>query len=331
MLPPSPDPYGAAFSHWRRSETACPDDPKLCGCMCPLQSAFAVYPTEYSSRQLRAEACAGLDSQLPFLASYKQTLKEARFSLNSTRNISPSLMPINSLPLEILRTIFTMAVWQEADSVCAITSVCKLWRRTTLECLGCWSRIELPVGPGNDYLGFRRASLWAERARNELLHVSVWERPNSAEDLWYSDEKTSEVVEFLSSLMPRVRAIEFLDGFVDFPSLVPLTIACWVEHGTTGTAGVFRLHVRSHRLPVRIKAEDISRRCKSTSDEIKSFFSSLHTLSLSNAQIDPKLGFHSGLVDLRLRVVSGPLPDLVAILAACPGLRYLDIPGPGSR
>ncbi|KAG9091344.1 hypothetical protein FS749_016619 [Ceratobasidium sp. UAMH 11750] len=328
MSLPSLDPYSAAFSHWTRVQKQLAQTIQdYVDAGAKLRSALGVYPKDYSSRRLRAEAFSGLNSQLPILASYEESLKEARFSLNIARNISHNLIPINSLPLEILSTIFITASWQERDAICSITRVCKLWRQTTLSCPSCWSRVELPIEPGSDRLAFERAKLWAERAKNEPLHVLVWERPNSVEDTWYTPYKTIEVVESLCPLMPRVRAIEFLDDILDLSDLVPATLASWAEHGTTGMAELLRLHAGEYNDLVSIRTGNIITIINTTLDEFKSFFSSLRTLSLRGAEIDCRLGLYSGLVDLRLGDVdvyqSYSQWDLASILAASPGLRSL--------
>ncbi|KAG9081118.1 hypothetical protein FRC06_005812 [Ceratobasidium sp. 370] len=323
MFPPYSDPYSAAFSHWKHvQEQLAQTIQDYVDACATLQSALAIYPKDFSSRNLHAKACAGLNSQLPFLASYEQSLEGARFSLNTTRNTSHNLTPVNSLPPEILNIIFIMAAWQKKDAVCAITGVCKLWRQTTLGCPGCWSQIELPIGPSSDWLAITRAELWAKRAQNEPLYISVWERPHRLEDPWYSPNKTYGVVRFLTALMPRVHAMDFLDDNLDLNDLVPATLACWAEHGTVGTAKVLRVHAGTYEDLVQIRAKDIG-----AGSQFKSFFSSLRTLSLRNTVIDRGLGLYSGLVDLRLSHVRGRRPysrrDIAEILAASPGLQSL--------
>ncbi|KAG8740584.1 hypothetical protein FRC10_004121 [Ceratobasidium sp. 414] len=316
--------YGAALAHWKHVQQQLIQTIQHYVDACAALSAtLATFPMDYSSRSQQAEAFAGLDSQLPFLASYEQRLHDARFSLKITRNTSQSLIPINSLPPEILDAIFILAVQQKGDAVCTLTSVCKLWRHLTLQSPACWSRIELPIGPEGD-LAYERALLWAERAQNEPLYISVWERPFHVEDFAYGDE-VARSVGYLTPLMPRVCAM-FTDGDVELDYFVNELIACWVEHGTIGTAKM--LEVKARGEAVTLEAQGLA---DSTVESFKVFFGSLHTLSLENAQLDWRLGFYSGLVNLHIgnafKHASYSQWDIADVLAASPRLRSLAILG----
>ncbi|KAG8740583.1 hypothetical protein FRC10_004120, partial [Ceratobasidium sp. 414] len=325
MSLPSLDVYGTEFAHWKHVQQqltrSIQDYVDACA---TLKTALAVFPVDYPSRCKQAEAFASLDSQLPVLASYEQRLHDARFSLKITRSTSQSLIPINSLPLEMLDTIFILVVQQRIDAVCTLTTVCKLWRHITLQSPACWSRIELAIGPG-DALADGHAELWAKRTQHEPLYISMREDLDGVEEPTCGDYGVARSVNYLTPLMPRVRAITFTDR-IGLGHLVAELLICWVKHGTIGTAGILEIEVLGQ--PVTLETRHLA---APTVAMFKTFFGSLHTLSLENAKLDWKLGFYSGLVNLRISNeddrASYSQWDITAILAASPRLRSLAIVG----
>ncbi|KAG8706371.1 hypothetical protein FRC08_001111 [Ceratobasidium sp. 394] len=330
MSLPSPDLYTTAFVHWEgvRRQLAQTIQDYVDACAA-LSTALTLFPEGYTSRCKQAEAFANLDSQLPILALYEQKLCHARLSLNIRRNSSKYLVTIHSLPSEILDAIFILVVQQGTDTVCTLTSVCKLWRHMTLQSPACWSRIELPLGPEDD-LAYNRALLWAERAQNGPLHLSVWERPHRLKIFEYTEDDVGEAVDYLAPLMPRLCAMVFTSNGMKLDALVPALLACWVQHGCIGTAKLLEL-----KLPLRIETVDVRPEdaiildMDSATKKFEVFFRSLRTLSLENAKLDWRLGFYSGLIDLYLGEMSMHEPcsqwDIAAILAASPRLRSLSI------
>ncbi|KAG8780374.1 hypothetical protein FRC12_023124 [Ceratobasidium sp. 428] len=261
--------------------------------------------------------------------SYLPTNKpsEARFSLRAMRNTSDSLIPINSLPIEILSTILILVVQKGKNEICNLTLVCKLWRRITLQTPGCWSQIELPVGP-DDYLAYSRVDLWAKRAQSHPLSLSIWERPHPLEKFNYGEEDIDYAADCLVSLLPRVHTVEFQSDGMEMDELVPEILGYWVQRGSAGIAKTLKIHIRLERNTVHLSINHGSiGRYGPTLDYYKTFFGSLQTLVLENAKLDWRLGFYSGLVDLYLGPVRQFNPytqwDIAAILEGSPKLRSL--------
>ncbi|KAG8760938.1 hypothetical protein FRC12_009476 [Ceratobasidium sp. 428] len=192
----------------------------------------------------RGEAFDGLDSQLPVLASYEQNLQETQFSLRTIRNTSDSLIPVNSLPSEILSAVFVLTVQRGTDAICSLTLVCKLWRRIMLQTPACWARIELPISSGGDK-ACDRAELWAERAQSQPLHLLVWglPLPPHAYEVFAKPSSAYEAGNTLALLMPRVHALEFTSSGVDMDQLVPWVLCYWVLYGSTGMAKELTLDI----------------------------------------------------------------------------------------
>ncbi|KAG8771683.1 hypothetical protein FRC12_003474 [Ceratobasidium sp. 428] len=320
--------YGVVFSHWRHVQKqltqTIQDYVDACAA---LKTALEVFPVDHSSRHQRAEVFSSFDPQLAVLPSYEQTLREARFSLRTMRNTSDSLIPISSLPIEILSTIFILVVQKGKNEICNLTLVCKLWRRTTLQTPDCWSQIEIPIGP-DDYPAYDRVDLWAERAQSQPLCLSIWERPHLQEELNYGEDEVDYAADCLVSLLPRVHTAEFQADGMEMDDLVPEILGSWVQRGSAGVAAALKIHIRPERNTVQLSTEHNSiERYGPTPDYYKTFFGSLHTLVLENAKLDWKLGFYSGPVDLYLGPVSQFNPhnqwDIAAILKASPKLRSL--------
>ncbi|KAG8699102.1 hypothetical protein FRC09_006836, partial [Ceratobasidium sp. 395] len=325
--------YRVAFSHWSHVQEQLAqmiqDYADACSA---LKMALEILPIDYPSRDQRAEAFSGLDSQLSTLASHERALQEARLSLTTARNASDNLAPINSLPIEILSAIFVSAIQRGVDEICNLTLVCKEWRQITLQAPACWSKIELPVGP-NDSRAFDRVYLWAERAQSQQLHLSIWERLHMVPEFEYGEDTVDEAADMLAPLMSRIHTMEFRAHSMEMHGFMPKLLGCWVEHGSAGTAKALKLDIPQTRTTVHLTAGygSAMQDYGLTTDNYKAFFGSLRILSLGNIKLDRELGFYSGLVDLCL----GPLGrydrytrwDVAAILEASPGLRSLAIIG----
>ncbi|KAG8760779.1 hypothetical protein FRC12_009507 [Ceratobasidium sp. 428] len=327
-----PNVYDIAFSHWRHAQKqlsqVIQDYVHACAA---LKTALEVFPIDKCSRLQRSEAFDGLDSQLPVLASYEQNLQETRFLLRTTRNTSDSLIPINSLPVEVLSTIFVLAAQQGTDAICSLTLVCTLWRRITLQTSSCWARIELPISSDSEE-ACEGAELWAKRTQSQLLHLVVWGLPRESDEYDDFGRATSayDAGDTLTLLMPRVHTLEFTSDGVEMDQLVPWVLSYCVRCGCAGMAKKLVLDIPSSDT-VNLSARNQSLGLRwPTLDAYKNFFCSLRTLSLTNAKLDWKLGFYSGLVDLHLQ---GPLgwaarctqSDIAAILQASPKLQSLSI------
>ncbi|KAG8717913.1 hypothetical protein FRC09_013478 [Ceratobasidium sp. 395] len=327
-----PNVYDIAFSRWRNAQKqlsqVIQDYVDACAA---LKTALEIFPIDKCSRLQRAEAFNGLDSQLPVLASYEQNLRETRLLLRTTRNTSDSLIPINSLPVEVLSTMFVLAAQQGTDAICSLTLVCTLWRRITLQTSSCWVRIELPISSDSEE-ACEGAELWAKRAQSQPLHLIVWGLPLEPHEYAEFGLATNayDAGDTLTFLMPRMHTLEFTSSGVDMNELVPWVLSYWVRYGCTRMAKKLLLDIPSEDT-VNLSARNQSLGLSwPTLDAYKTFFCSLRTLSLKNAKLDWKLGFYSGLVDLHLQ---GPLgwvarctqSDIAAILQASPKLQSLSI------
>ncbi|KAG8680423.1 hypothetical protein FRC08_016309 [Ceratobasidium sp. 394] len=198
----------------------------------------------------------------------------------------------------------------------------------TLQSPACWSQIEIPFGP-QDNLAYEHALLWAERAQNEPLHISLWERLHTKGGFTYTDADVSRAVDFLAPLMSRVCAMSFQTDGCELDHLLSRLLACWAERGTVGTAKILEVDAGDVGV-VDIRATS-SFLAQVSLEKSQAFFCSLHTLSLTDVTLDRRLGFYSGLVDLYLGLTGASSSysqwEIAAILAASPRLRSLAIFG----
>ncbi|KAG8751750.1 hypothetical protein FRC12_012272 [Ceratobasidium sp. 428] len=111
-------------------------------------------------------------------------LATIRAVVMSMRNISPTFVPINTLPPEIFSRIFLLTIasthlykkFKRPDPLLAISAVCTRWRQLAIGTRSLWSHIELPTLAArkngvSDQIEATR--LWLERSRGAPLYIHV--------------------------------------------------------------------------------------------------------------------------------------------------------------
>ncbi|KAG9078910.1 hypothetical protein FS749_009033 [Ceratobasidium sp. UAMH 11750] len=344
MSQTSLDPHCTVFEHWRSAHSqldqAIQEYVNTCTA---LETALVTPPREWTSQHLQNKSFVDLDLELPLLPLHEQKLREARLRLNSARNSSQALSPINSLPPEILTTIFALATrdWITEDykhvgqgkvaSASDIASVCCLWRRVMLHSHAFWCDLELVLNGLSSDAYYERATLWAERSQSAPLDVSVREgkvTPGPTLHRW-GDSEISRAAAFLTPLMPRVRSLKIGSQERPAEKLARTLLTCWIQHGHIGTAKRLEMHINLD-LP-ELVLPGISRNAEGSSlypRSSKNFLSSLQVIRFENVAVHWGCPLYSGLTEIRIEFAfeSSWYPtqrDVASLLAANPRLRSL--------
>ncbi|KAG9082922.1 hypothetical protein FRC07_014064, partial [Ceratobasidium sp. 392] len=308
-----------------------------------LETALTAPIRDLTSRYIQRKTLDELDPELPRLNIHEERLQEARLRLNGARNLSQTAAPINSLPPEILVTIFFLATqeWVDEDyqhvgldmttSASDLSGVCRLWRRVTFHCHSLWSEIDLLLTGSSSTASYKRAALWAERSQNAPLNVNV----GTGDDALYANEphrqesEISQAVTFLAPLMPRVRALRINSDKSPATKLVSSLLYCWVQNGVIGTAK--ELGIRSNIDLQELELPGISPNARDRSlrpQELSAFLSSLSNVHFENVALNWGHQIYSGLTEICIEFAFQShwfpsQPDVANLLAANPGLRSL--------
>lgn len=129
------------------------------------------------------DALSTIDSELFELVNEEERLRKARLSLLASRNSSRNFSKINSLPTEVLSSIFLAAEPRRKDCTLgshsryptAIASVCQIWRQIALDLPSMWSNLRYYIDGPQELNSHRCAELWGERARDLPRYVEMYQ------------------------------------------------------------------------------------------------------------------------------------------------------------
>lgn len=150
-------------------------------------------------------------NELPLLASHETKIKQAKSIISQARNSSPSIVPINSLPPEILARVFRLVLHMQSCYFDrprkAVTYVgfamhtCSRWRRIATSASELWTHVDLtPHGRSRQLLA--RASTFVARAASIPLHLHVVD--------CRSDDPSpdTDLNDFCASIAPRIQSLD---------------------------------------------------------------------------------------------------------------------------
>ncbi|KAG8966806.1 hypothetical protein FRC03_011329 [Tulasnella sp. 419] len=181
-----------------------------------------------------------IDEKLGSLTRLEDNLKRARVTLQSYRNMSVTLAPINRLPPEILSYVIVIGQRQEEEEVkeyearfeaegvaedeldeeetpkelidyakrkedeasfaILFSWVCSKWRKVAISTATLWSNIDFRGGPPYEY-----AQEYIRRSKASVLSVFIDSRHETSE---ISDpENLDKALELLSTEVPRVKSL----------------------------------------------------------------------------------------------------------------------------
>ncbi|KAG8720146.1 hypothetical protein FRC08_001097 [Ceratobasidium sp. 394] len=338
------DPHGTVLERWKSAHAQLDHATQgyIDACTA-LETGLTTPSREPTSRRLQNKYFMDLDLDLPRLPLYEQKLQEARLRLNLARNSSQTLVPINSLPPEVLTMVFTLATqdWvnedyqraglEEAASASDIAGVCRLWRRVMLQSHTFWSELELALANPSSDAYYKRAVLWAERSHSALLGVSVREEKTmpSLDVRPSGDWEISKLVSFLTPLMPRVRSLKICSQGRYANKLAPALLDCWAQYGSVGTAKALEIRVDLDLPELELPGISFNKGASSLYPRnFKQFLSSLQVIRLENLAVHWGHGLYSGLTEIWIEfpLQSNWYPtqiEVASLLAANPSLRSL--------
>lgn len=329
------DPLSKAYQRWKsvRSRLAHTIQDYADACD-TLDDALSRHSEQKSFEQTLVD----LDAEQSGLEKDYERLNRTHVVLSRNRNLSKQLVPINSLPVEILSQIF-----QHATCTCpyelkylsgvgphiypdALAGVCSIWRKIAVNSPSLWSHIDLTISTAKNNNYYRCARIWSERAKNAPLELhiqSIDKAPAIAE---------SQVLELLAFLTPLAKRVRLLQVWFDRSTrhLVQRILACWAKHGSPGVAQTLQLGSIDSCL-AELQEWDTTADDDAPLVQVDEFFRSLQSLDLEGFHIPWESKIYNGLVRLSLEATmlgdSHRLTQLqlATILRASPQLRELKL------
>ncbi|KAG8782322.1 hypothetical protein FRC12_020959 [Ceratobasidium sp. 428] len=173
-----------------------------------LDACTALKTTAYSSLVLFPSQIAlenvvqGLLTSVESAGLVKNHMEESRAALNRLLNMSPTRVPINRLPPEILGRVFSFVV---ADSTCSheygedtlmgLPLVCTKWHQVSTSTPSLWTHIDISFGSFPPATALGRAQKLLDWCRNMPVHIHF--------DGGY-DVKPADVPDIMATLQPHV-------------------------------------------------------------------------------------------------------------------------------
>ncbi|KAG8763609.1 hypothetical protein FRC11_000547 [Ceratobasidium sp. 423] len=306
-------------------------------CVCSsIQSAWLQGGT---SRHIPPESAQQVNRELVLAESYDAKMQKAKLAIKITRNYAFSIVPINSLPPEILTRIFRIASNGDPSCIDHLAAVCSRWRSVSLGTCSLWTRID--YRPNILNWRFRellaRAELHVSRSGQLPLDVHI----SAASELYAKHAYGTALGDFCRKIAPYTQSLEL--DFEDFhtqwsndsmhsvftaflsgckPGILTKLVTNDADRFGFFTTGAERNLVDSS-LGVDI-----------WHSELEEIFAPIRVLNLTGLFPRWTSQAYCGLVELRLYPAyssqseydnPGTIPEsqLVTILSASPGLRLL--------
>ncbi|CAE6443729.1 hypothetical protein ACGC1H_002513 [Rhizoctonia solani] len=273
--------------------------------------------------------------EIPKVSVYDEKVQRAKATIWRTRNQSPNLAPINTLPFEIMSYIFWLS-WDCSLSVehrpnpfypSVLLRVCSRWRQITLGSHKLWSHIDVHTNWAPN-LSLKRAKLFATQSAQLPLDLHI-------KTGLLSSKHHKRLTDFYRSVAPRVQSFEIHHG--DDSDPFHDDHQTWLDTLLSGvTAGTLsRVCIKSYGLqavPVFLCTQDSAPtghrnvRVSVTEQHLEDILFPVTRLQLKGIYPTWSSRAYCGLVELSLEALRGSeitLKDseLATILQASPGLR----------
>ncbi|KAF8595085.1 hypothetical protein BDV93DRAFT_548968 [Ceratobasidium sp. AG-I] len=129
------------------------------------------------------DALGVIDAELSGLANEEERLRKARLLLLVSRNSSKTFTKINSLPAEILSSIFLAGYPHQVETPThrrhtypeTLSSVCQHWRHVATNFPPIWSDVHVYINGSRTVNSQKCAELWSQRSRNALIRLEIEE------------------------------------------------------------------------------------------------------------------------------------------------------------
>lgn len=284
---------------------------------------------------------ASVANEISLITSlYETKMKQAKSSLSQAINSSSVIVPINSLPSEILLRIFQLVVGERPCSIKLyrakrislpkyseiLSRVCTRWRHIAMGSPTLWSHIDF-VPFSSRGQGFEaRAEACVARAGDALLDIHIYDREVD------EDFNMNKMLNLLTTAAPRIRSLEF---FISAASEGPdrSLIGCCFGNCIPGTFTELAISDRSSTTIAFIRAADDPGAVNDLwlnvpLGNLEDLLLPVTVLRLDGIYLPWTYQVYQGLVELRLTCTRKSAAeiseeDLVTILLLSPGLRIL--------
>ncbi|KAG8750772.1 hypothetical protein FRC11_010070 [Ceratobasidium sp. 423] len=212
------------------------------------QDIYAHYVDGQPVDTLPHDIASSSAKQLPIIKSFRHKLELAHIIAGRSRNASSPLVPIHSLPLEVLTRIFSLALGDNCIHHPAefsphythcprLMSVCKYWYQVVMHSPVLWTHIDLTIRNGCDTTTPRMnlAKLYAERAGQMTLEIHMIDLEGDA-----LPKYSASLVPFFTSIAPRVSSFS-LDS--RYPIICRAALVALFENCTPGTLATLDMRV----------------------------------------------------------------------------------------
>ncbi|KAF8595044.1 hypothetical protein BDV93DRAFT_528944 [Ceratobasidium sp. AG-I] len=299
-----------------------------------LESAIAKPWGHFSTDADLEEAIYVVHKKRKSVESRIEDLYDAEIYLDKIRNRSKQRVPINSLPLEILTSIFTLAcssgrpedaslsffgtpVRPTPKTLLALTRVCSDWRRIVTNIPSLWSHIDILMRDyiyDDDEAILNNTYLWLQRARTMPLSIHVSKRSHHRalpSPGWYS--LFGHLQATTSLCIGPVRNQRFPDD----------VLTLWIASAKNSLVQTLAVLGADGARTKRMLLWGESFR----PEKIDAFLAPIRVLRLHNTYFDWGSRAYHGLVELEMGFlqdsVCPSVEEMAAILLACPELRIL--------
>ncbi|KAG8727515.1 hypothetical protein FRC11_013011 [Ceratobasidium sp. 423] len=297
----------------------------------------------FAQTDLHGTFLKDLADKLNDSASHKKKIRRCEMALRRVRNHSPTVVPINALPPEVLTRVFGML-----HSCCfksrkspeiivpmypdTLAQVCSRWRRVAIGSCSLWSHIDLsPLSDKNlSQRLLSRGKVFASRSEKQLLDIHIGGTGGEG--------NSDNLAKFCTTISFRARSLEVFSPDVSaghFKVIYnPIFNACFT-HCVPGTLDHLAIRgERSKYSSIWPSGADGCLECFTTRTgagriRLDEILLGVQVLHLGINCIPPTSRAYQGLVELRLMGSEMRLTEtrFLGILAASPKLRilYLDV------
>ncbi|KAF8599420.1 hypothetical protein BDV93DRAFT_526085 [Ceratobasidium sp. AG-I] len=273
-----------------------------------------------------------IDAELSELVNEEDRLRNARVTLLASRNRSKEFSKVNSLPIEILSSIFLAAnpyfedrgAWHSPTYPATLASVCQLWRQIAFGLPLIWTYLYIRIDGARSANSRKCAELWSHRSQNPPLRLEMRQYNQNGVPKGFSED----LISFMGLIAPRVQDFD-IEGS---RYVMQLALCNLINNSTPGSLKGLELFEEDessgfdHFLAWH---PDIARFAPSH-DRTAEFLSSVQVLKLWSTFFPWHSTAYENLVSLTLHLLADDVGDAVptqhemaTILASSPMLHTL--------
>ncbi|KAG8784083.1 hypothetical protein FRC12_018970 [Ceratobasidium sp. 428] len=160
-------------------------------------SPLVTFPKQITSENVVQRVLASIDA----IGLVEDRMKGSRAALNTLLNVSPSRVPINQLPPEILGRVFSFVAATSpccldgVDTLTKLPLVCVKWNQVAISTRSLWTHIDIGFASSLSVTTLGRARKLLDRCRNMPVHIH-FDGDNEA--------KPADVPDIVATLQPHV-------------------------------------------------------------------------------------------------------------------------------